>query len=466
MNPSTKFPSRRLLALGALLLAAGCRPEERMVWSPDGSRAAVIRPDGVVLMKPDGACSAPLASDVTSAAWTPDGRSLVLTRTWAVSNWTDAAASLPAGERTAVEAVARGLPELIRGLLAMSDGSLETAVERFSTPPDFPEQDVLLPAALCLWERDPEALRRALAAAKDGEKTLKDLEKDHAYTLHEIARLDLDGDRPAGGRRIVSSLTDLGRVRLAPRGGRFAYTQRDTLWVAALADPTNSAKIAGPVAGLFSWTRDGAALAYAAPAGEQWSASGINLAQIMLAEVATGTNGLPTAGTVRPLALAACAFPPRVEVLPDGRVLFASLAMSLPAGASSPGDAEARLYLIDPASSNAAPVAIPSAAGALPQELAFFVPSPDGRRIAVVESRADTVAVLDRATGALEVASPPGGRKCRTLPSWRGTNELFFAALPTADARRPEWMRWSGKGTPGAVSKDWPDSAVGSLLEN
>jgi hypothetical protein len=126
----------------------------------------------------------------------------------------------------------------------------------------------------------------------------------------------------------------------------------------------------------------------------------------------------------------------------------------------------ARFYLIDPSlGTNAAPVAIPSATGALPQDLAAFAPSPDGKRIAIVESGSDVVAVLDAATGALEVVSPNHGAKSRTLPAWRGSDELYFAALPQPGATRPEISHWRRGSTPQVFSSAWPSEVVTGLVE-
>jgi hypothetical protein len=133
---------------------------------------------------------------------------------------------------------------------------------------------------------------------------------------------------------------------------------------------------------------------------------------------------------------------------------------------SATATSPARFYLIDPArGTNAAPVAIPSAPGALPQNLAAFAPSPDGRQVAIAESGSDAVAVLDVATGVVEVVSPKRGWNSKILPAWRGTNELYFAALPASSTNRPELFRWRKGGAPQAISTNWPDAVVTTLLE-
>lgn len=466
MNPIPIVRGSALAGLAALLFAsAGCQPEERMTWSPDGSRAAVLRPDGLVLMDAKGACSASVATNVASAAWMPDGRSLLLTRIHTVTNWTSLAALLPDGERQTVESFARALPDMLRGALMATGGDMDAAMERFGHLSDSPEGARFIAAALCLRDTRRDALSAALEGARNREDILAELDKEIEVKVHELCRWPLDGDPAAARPTVVDrSLQSIESIRIAPGGARAAGVWGDALTVLPLDGGTGRLSVATHVAGRFDWTPDGKALVYAAAGEGSDAASKISLVQLLLCPIGTSSNGLPEAGGIRPLGMAACPFAPCLRCLPDGRVLFASLALSLPGGATASG--EARFYVVDPAEAGAVPKAIPSPAGALPQELASFVPSPDGRRIAVVESGADTVALVNVATGALEVVSPPRkAGKCRTLPAWRGPGELYYAALPVEGAARAEWMRWRAGAPAEPVSRAWPDAALSNLFE-
>jgi len=74
------------------------------------------------------------------------------------------------------------------------------------------------------------------------------------------------------------------------------------------------------------------------------------------------------------------------------------------------------------------------------------------------------VAVLNIASGAVEVVSPKRGWNSKVLPAWRGTNELYFAALPASSTNRPELFRWRKGSAPVAISTNWPDVVVSTLL--
>ncbi|TAN39087.1 MAG: hypothetical protein EPN23_00480 [Verrucomicrobia bacterium] len=149
--------------------------------------------------------------------------------------------------------------------------------------------------------------------------------------------------------------------------------------------------------------------------------------------------------------------------LPAGRVLFAGASVTLPTtGQNLP---RTQLFVLDPAlGEQAAPVAVPCAPEALPMDASYFVPSPDGQRVALAEPGSDTIALITLKTGAVELISPNYGLKNRTLPAWRGADELYFAALPQTNAARPEILRWRA-GKADVFSATWTDGVVTNFLE-
>ncbi|OQW98063.1 MAG: hypothetical protein BWK77_00145 [Verrucomicrobia bacterium A1] len=449
----------------ALALAAGCTVEERMVWSPDGSRAAVELPSGLCLADTNGVLSAPIASDVTHAAWLPDGRGLVLLREWAVTNWAEVRRLVPPDETVSVEVLAGALPGLLKSALAAVSNDFDALSSKVFEPlsvGDLPWEA----SVLCLRGEHPQAWTEMLnsiePAAARAEATEKLRDAGQAV-VREIGVIRLDGDRPAGPPLVIArSLRKLAEPRPSPSGPVLAFLRDDVLTVAPLDGGTGRVTIAERITGSYDWTPDGRALVFAVRLAKEWETSGINLAHIQRCAVAV-SNGTPTAGADEPLAMSGFAFLPRVRCLPDGRVLFAGVPMTLP---SAEVAGAARFYVAGGGGTNAGPVPVAAGAAALPADLGAFAVSPDGARIAIAESGSDSIAVLDLATGALEVVSPGRGSKSRTLPAWRGNRELFFVALPAPGSRRPGWMRWSpGGAAPVAFSAGWPAAAVDGLME-
>ncbi|MCX6970641.1 MAG: hypothetical protein NTV93_10895 [Verrucomicrobia bacterium] len=72
--------------------------------------------------------------------------------------------------------------------------------------------------------------------------------------------------------------------------------------------------------------------------------------------------------------------------------------------------------------------------------------------------------MVDLATGAVEVISPPHPDwQCRTMPAWRSSSELSFAAL--GNSGHPEWMLWSKAAGVRLLSGKWPAKATTDWLK-
>jgi hypothetical protein len=461
----TQCACRFALVAVLLMLAAGCRVEERIAWSPDGSVAAVWMDDAVRLMDAEGRLDSPVASNVAAAAWLADGSGLVLVRQLALSSWEEAAALLPEDEVVVVEAMARGVPELMKAALAVADGDLDAVGPRFVEPLKLTALPEYVPAAIhLLRDRQPEVLKQAAQGCRDPAKLEAELSEVCTTRVTHVSVLPLTGRHAAGPARVLAcSLTQIQQPRVSTAAPVLAFLHGDRLIAMPLDGGTTRVAVAEHVVGSFDWTPDGRSLAYAVQAAGPWESGAVNLARIEQ-RVAVDTNGAPIAGEATPLAISGSTFEPRVRSLPDGRVLFSGVATELPSSAAAAR--ATRFYVTDPATADQnAPVVVPSTEGALPQDLAAFAPSPDGRRVAVVESGSDVVAVLDLSSGAVEAISPRRTWKSRILPAWRNADELYFAALPGNDATRPELLRWRSGDEPRAVSSGWTDESAGLLLE-
>lgn len=160
------------------------------------------------------------------------------------------------------------------------------------------------------------------------------------------------------------------------------------------------------------------------------------------------------------LALALMPTSPRVVALPDGRVLFASQPVTFPARGEGL-EVAPLLFTVTADGTSLTPV--PTAPGDLPANLGWFAASPDGKMVAVVESDTDAVAVVEIGSGKTEIISPVHPDwQCRTMPAWKSSTELTFAALKDG---APKWMLWKqGEGVR-SLSDAWPATATKKWLE-
>src|SRR3954467_6323125 len=93
-------------AVFVLLLAvmAGCDPEQVVVWSPDGSKAAVIGADGLHICDPAGKLTPLLVKDVRKVAWFADSHRVAAAREVKIGSWKEAGKYLEPERVTRLEA--------------------------------------------------------------------------------------------------------------------------------------------------------------------------------------------------------------------------------------------------------------------------------------------------------------------------------------------------------------------------
>lgn len=454
-------------AVLAVCLFSGCL-EERVWWSPSGEMAVVAAGEGSFLVTVDGKRSEILPAEqeglrCQNVSWLRDGSGFVVQRTRKVTSWGELKSQVSARELRAIEEL---LPTIIPLLEVAVNRAPEGggALEEITKGLHGKRSVRLLHALRRKHEQEPERMGKLLSALPQGESLAECLHGDgEGYELDELCLFKVSGGRVVETRSLVRCLLDsVFLPRVSPQFGALAYVR--------LAEDEESASlevmpldggaghtVARQVSGAFDWTPDGRDLVFMAPLGGE----GEKLQSIHRIAVLDERGGLiseraaPTA-----LATAVMLSHPMVQVLSDGRVLFASQPVSLPAKGTGP-ELAPRLYLI--AADGSAVTPVPTAPGDLPVNLSWFTVSQDGRRVAVVESETDAVAVVEIATGKTQLISPPHPRwQCRTMPAWKSATELTFAALHDG---APAWMLWHVNGETRCLSVTWPKSSTAKWLE-
>lgn len=474
-----KMPAR--IFLGLLVLAlSGCLPEERFWWSPDGTRAAVVVNDQLHLVRADGELCAPLigglgaeTSLMKRVSWLPDGSGMVVHRVRKLATWAEARVLIPDDELARIERLAATMPGLLKAaaVFAGDADSLETLL----TALPLRDRELAPTAFLCAYEKETAAMKAALLAIPKGAAILEKMREEAApFLVHEICLLMLRDDLLEGEpRTLVRSVNPVLLPMVSPKFPVVAYwrmlgeEEKVGLEVCTLEGQAR-VEVAQSNSATLDWSADGRSLVFAAPAsGDDSLLHTIQRVTVLQESGALmeprGDGGASPRKLAPPvdLALAILPSPPRLAALPDGRVLFASVPATLPA-VSKAVNPEPRLFVISADGQSVQPV--PTAPGDLPTNLSFFVVSPDGKRVAVVESATDAVAVVELATGRTEIVSPAHPDwQCRTLPHWKSATELTFAAL-SGPKGKPQWMLWSpGAGVRG-LSDRWPPTATEDWL--
>jgi len=459
--------AKKMIMLACVALLAGCDPEERLWWSPQGDRAVVRVGDELRLMDAEGHLGdVVMGKDATekvlvsSVSWLPDGSGFVTTRVRVIARWADARPLIPASEAEKVEAMQPAVLALLQ-TASKTDAKLKVIDELLK---HMPEQQVerLMQALRVNHQSDTVALERLLNATPDGKETLDWLKKPgEGFTVYEVCLCRLQDGHVKETRTLAASLRAMVLPRVSPEGGRVAVVHlnedRDDAALVVMTLDGKSRVTASEATGtVYDWMPDGRSLVLMTPA----SRDDDHLEVIHRITVVDDKGQLIEKPKVGPtLAMAITQLGSHLQVLPDGRALFACQPITFPATGSGleqpPG-----LFLLSADGSTVTPV--PTAPGDLPSNLRHFVVSPDGKRVAVVESETDAVAVVELETAKTTFVSPVHDLwQCRTLPSWKSATELTFAAL---HENTPACVQWNVNGATRRLSDGWPAKSTEDWL--
>lgn len=460
-----------LLAGITALGLCGCFPEERIWWSPQGDRALVLIDDRIRLVNADGELGAPLTDAISqeqtlvqTVSWLRDGSGFVCQRVRLIPHWEEARALTSAGEVAAVDALLPAVLPLLEAAIKLSGGA--KTLDEVAKALPMERSKAFGIAVRRMFQDEPGKVENLLLGLPSGADIVAALKKEGSgFPLTELCLFKLDaklGEEPLS--LVRSLLNPLLLPRVSPNHDLVAFLRLDEaeenieLEVMGL-DGKTGLTVARNVSAAFDWTPDGRALVFMAPIGGE----GEKLQSIHRIAVAQEDGRLLKAesrAAPATLATAVTLNRPALQVLADGRILFASHTVTLPSAGTGP-EPEPRLFTI---STDGGTVrAVPTTPGDLPTNLAWFAASPDGKRVAVVESETDSVAVVAVDTGKTQIISPPHPRwQSRTMPAWKSATELTFAALHEGS---PAWVLWSETTGLRRLSDKWPAAATTKWLE-
>ena len=448
-----------ILPLSALF-ATGCLPEKRIVWSPDGSRAAVMGDDGLRIATPDGKLSDLLIPNARRAAWFADGRRVFVIVADKRGKWAEVEPALSVTDRARILELGQSL----RAQILAHQGPIDQFEPKTATPA-MPGQVV----AGAMYARDvsPEGLAEKLGARwSDFEKLEVEVSRALVYSI--------EGDRAVESAVIATGVDDMKEPSVSPSARHVAYIR---------PTPKHDPSVSLDPNDLVIWSTDGAASAPAIIAhvayGYGWRADGKSLAVI---HTPTPSSKSVTIGAVATVELFAEDDTPikpsevkpedRVGVFfnqfgcvkyhPDGRLIFSAHAATLPAT-----DQEMpRSWSLYAWSSNmragSTRLLGRGADAILTDEQSMFEISPDGKRAVMYGAKGDIV-VADLTTGETSIwfdTKEAGGTLSR--PSWRNNEEV--CAVTPDDLTREKPEKWSvvllkGEGAAQSLSAGWSEAA-------
>ena len=455
----------------ALVVAgiAGCIPEKRVNWAPDGQKAAVIGGDrGLFLCDGNGVLSERLTGGVASVAWFPDSQRLAIVQSEKISAWADLTAVLTPEQRQRIVSVG----DALRAELLAFAGNWD----------DFPahalsEVNGAISAAALLYTRDKYA---EAVSVKLGPNKWAELQ-DVTTEIGALHVAHVGNGKLALGRPIIRSIFRAAEPRVSPRGTAIAFLTRsagdnDTIVLNVVpADGSASPRmVAAPVAMFADWSADGCELVFAASnQGPAAPSDKLHLGVIARRRVCDADGALlKTFGEQEDLVGILFQDESRVRCLRDGRIVFAAVEVQLPCTAADMPD-RAGLFVVDPSRAPGVSRLVPrQAAALLPDVVGLFEMSPDEQRICVPGGNGD-IAVLTVATGEVQTyLSADKANGLVTQPCWRSDTELCFAVHSSGagDFARSDIVlcKVDGRGESSerrVISGNWPQGVVLEFLQ-
>ncbi len=446
-----------LLGVGAVM-SAGCLPRRLVVWSPDASRAVVMDSNSTSLCDGDGKLARLDIGIVQAAAWMPDSKRVLLAVHKSADKWADLAKALDEPTRQAVIAAA---DELEKAILAKpADENLSDDVVQAIVEDVFEDRASLVaPALLHLRDNRPAALRKRF-----GEKWKEMAKLSVPYS--QLRLFDLKGMSLKPAAAILHSLKGINEIRLAPNAKAVAFvTGSDrtkdgfTLHVAPLTANAAPRELADGVSFFSDWSADGQHVVYIRSAGAE-DAKPVKVGSLSRRQVA-GADGNLLAEAPPAENLATLVFDNLLAVrcLPDGRILFASADMTLPAAVDTPRPIS--LFAFKPGEPGQVTRVIPRQAKTQLPPSPVFDLSPNHKLICMTDDA--KVCVVALADGQITWVQKAEG-KLRALPSWRTAGELCFIIPATKEDphSRAEVALWSA-GKTRVISTNWPDKVMEKL---
>lgn len=391
--------------------------DNRVVWSPDGTRAAVSGSGKISLCDEGGKLSDPALLNSKLFRWAPDSVHAYVVTATEVSSWKDVQLLLTPAERSEVVRVARmiwqttSLAKLKKLSPSRSDPALVYLSHKYGT-------------------------RAVWAKLRSLDKNVPNLSEPMRVTLSSVQLFD-SSTHKFSSSQLWRTVAKIEGLSVAPNGKFIAISVSDDSQSRIVVVPASGgdSKIAVTSLALSPvWSADSRSLFYIdkPSAATKENSEPVNSPQhpvigtINTLEV-VGANDhlLPVPGPAKQVVQVLVGSTARLRCLPNGDILFDAMTRSFP---DIKSDGRCGLFRLSPDLQRVVRI---ESLSPLPDGLDYFEPNKGGTRIAVPGSKGE-IAVLDVASGNVIMVEKPGKKSFRLAPVWRTEDELCYAA-PNAE---------------------------------
>src|SRR6267142_1009273 len=204
----------RLALCLIVLVVLGCDPEQVVVWSPDGSKAAVIGSDGLHLSDPIGKLTPLLVKDVRKAAWFLDSSHLAAVKEVKISSWKEASKYL---EPERIKRLEIGGENLFKEMMAQAR-PLDEWAQKVLEREDGPNYGDFVGMVLYVGEKHAEELKKKLT-----EEEWKKLQDGEGASMMLIGMYEVNGNEVKENLVLGSTFSKVTELRPSTNGKVLAY---------------------------------------------------------------------------------------------------------------------------------------------------------------------------------------------------------------------------------------------------
>lgn len=453
-----------MASIAALL--AGCYPE-RIIWAPDGQAAAVFNEHGeLYFIDEEGNISEAMDEGVIRLQWFPDGQRLAIAKDIAVGNWDDAEARIPSAL----------LDELIRYTNFMLEAKNQEqweAKEKALMESQKISSNEINGIKMYIRDRAGDQFSRSLIDSWQDELT---------FNCYSIQVVLWDKNQYTIEKILFSSGQVIWNLRTSNKGRSVAFTtaypdddapgDQISLWIAD-TQTEKVVKLDENISLYPDWDTDGTSLFY------------VRLLSVSESDDTVGTilscrvcddQGILLDEFEQPKSLAGLVADKytRIRCLADGRIVFPSIEITLPAIGKDVPD-QKQLFVMDTRRQLTMARLIPRSAMSEIDgyNLDFFEVSPDELYISIPDDEG-RVGVLSLATGDFKVVQNKKLDQLATVPVWRYPDQLCYIDEIQSDSSEDETTKQiillrqaeDGNWTQSQViSQTWHEQARSGWLE-
>jgi len=448
---------RCLIVLFAIFGLAACEHDYPLVWSPDGNTMALVAEDGLRLGDAQGNLTAPISGSVDKMVWLPDSKRLLITGELKAATWAEGQKYL--SEQQQKDAIS--LAKYIKDRLASGGESALDEDQRMKASPEWMAQG----ATLYLMATDRDALK-----SKTKPETFAAIAA-MSLVVHDVRLQTVRPVTMPDSKELWRGFDTVENLEISPDGNHALLVRDEStdskiyaIDMISLGLPGSTVKVAETRTPEVAWSADSRSILFSSAAGTTEDAKLGSLVMVDLLDQSGAALQEPKAQRLARICLEPA---PHIHVLKDGRILFTTSIVRLPATESdigsqqeifsfAPGDKLVRRLMSEQDSE--AMWSIESLRASADQTLASIACKIFGN---------DVVQILNIGTGNInQLSFVP-----KFQPSWRNADEICFTKKvdkPGPNQHTAEVVLHSvSKNEDRVISANWPKSAVdGFLIEN